>query len=51
MINDVTDLDVYQEALKLLPGLYTLMDKVPRHELDLVSQTKRAAKSISANIA
>lgn len=51
MIRDVTDLDVYQEALNLLPELYKLMNKLPRNESDLSGQTKRAAKSIAANIA
>ena len=51
MIKDVTDLQVYQEALELLPRVYLLMDKLPLSERDLQIQTKRAAKSIPANIA
>lgn len=51
MIRDVSDLKVYQESLKLLPDLYSLVDKLPRSEMDLTLQCKRAAKSIPANIA
>ncbi len=51
MIRDVSDLEVYQESLKLLPELYSLVERLPRSEIDLVIQCKRAAKSIPANIA
>lgn len=51
MIKDVTDLSVYQEALKLLPKLYKLMSRLPISEKDLNIQAKRAAKSVSANLA
>lgn len=51
MIKDVTDLEVYKEALRLLPKLYELLRKLPNSEKDLEIQTKRAAKSASANIA
>lgn len=51
MIRDITDLDVYQEALRLLPKLYSLLDKLPLSEKDLSQQAKRAAKSVSANLA
>lgn len=51
MIKDVTDLEVYQEAQGLLPKLYQLLEKLPRSEKDLELQAKRAAKSVSANIA
>ena len=46
-----TSLDVYNESQRLLPELYELVKEVPRSELDLEWQIKRAAKSISANIA
>ena len=51
MISDVTDLEVYQSALGLLPDVYALTKKFPNSENDLVSQLQRAAKSIPANIA
>lgn len=51
MIKDVTDLEVYQVALKLLPKLYELLKKLPLSERDLEIQAKRAAKSVPANIA
>lgn len=51
MIKDVTDLEVYQEAMRLLPKLYALLEKLPLNERDLEIQAKRAAKSVSANIA
>lgn len=51
MIKDVTDLEVYKEALRLLPRLYELLDRLPLSEHDLRVQAKRAAKSIPANIA
>lgn len=51
MIKDVTDLEVYQEAMRLLPKLYELLRKLPRDEKDLEIQAKRAAKSVSANMA
>lgn len=51
MIKDVTDLEVYQEAMRLLPKLYELLKDLPRTEIDLEYQAKRAAKSVTANIA
>jgi four helix bundle protein len=51
MIKDVTDLDIYNQSLKLLPRLYLLLRKLPISEKDLILQSKRAAKSVSANIA
>lgn len=51
MIKDVTDLDVYNEANRLLSKLYELLKELPKSELDLEWQLKRAAKSIPANIA
>lgn len=51
MIKDVTDLEVYQEAIRLLPKLYELLKKLPISERDLEIQAKRAAKSVTANIA
>lgn len=51
MARDVTELKVYQEALRLLPELYEVLKEVPDTEKDSVWQLKRAAKSIPANIA
>ncbi|HLC87888.1 MAG TPA: four helix bundle protein [Patescibacteria group bacterium] len=51
MIRDVTDLEVYKEALKLLPELYKIVNNLPLSERYLELQAKRAAKSVSANIA
>lgn len=51
MIKDVTDLDVYNETNRLLPNLYEFLKALPRSEIDLEWQLKRAAKSIPANIA
>lgn len=51
MIKDVTDLEVYQETMRLLPKLYELLRGLPQTERDLELQAKRAAKSVSANIA
>jgi four helix bundle protein len=51
MIRDVMDLEVYKESLRMLEVLYELLRKVPRSEYDSVLQSKRAAKSICANIA
>jgi four helix bundle protein len=51
MIKDIMDLEVYQETLRLLPKLYELLRKLPMTERDLEIQAKRAAKSVSANLA
>jgi four helix bundle protein len=48
---DVTELKVYTNALELLPKVYLIVQRLPSNEEDLESQIKRAAKSISANIA
>lgn len=51
MIKDVTDLEIYEEALRLLPELYKVVNNLPLSERDLELQAKRAAKSVPANIA
>lgn len=51
MIRDVTDLEVYQESLRLLTKLYDLLKKLPKSEYDTVIQCKKCGKSIPANIA
>lgn len=51
MIRDVTDLEVYQESLRLLKRLYEFLKRVPRSEYDTVVQCKKCGKSIPANIA
>ena len=50
MIVDVTDLGVYRDSLGLLEEVYDFCRKLPASEKDTVSQIKRAAKSVSANI-
>ena len=50
MIKDVSDLEVYEESLKLLPEIYNLTNKLPKSEYDLVLQAKRSGKSIASNI-
>lgn len=52
LIVDFTDLEAWQKAHELVLGIYNITDKYPRSELfGLVSQVRRAAMSISANIA
>lgn len=51
MIRDVTDLEVYQESLRLLKKLYEFLKKVSLSEQDSVRQCKKCSKSIPANIA
>jgi len=51
MIRDVTDLEVYQESLRLLKQLYDFLKKIPLSEQDSVRQCKKCGKSIPANIA
>ena len=51
MIKDVTDLEVYQESLRLLEKLYEFLKKVPASEYDTVRQCKKCGKSIPAQIA
>jgi len=51
MIRDVTDLEVYQESLRLLKKLYLFLKKLPKSEFDSIVQCKRCGKGIPANIA
>ncbi len=51
MIKDVTDLDVYQASLVLVQRVYEFIRLLPKSELDSISQIRRAAKSVTANIA
>ncbi len=51
MIKDVTDLEVYQISLTLVQKVYEFIRQLPKSELDSVSQIRRAAKSVTANIA
>lgn len=51
MIRDITDLEVYQESLRLLKKLYEFLKKVPKSEYDTIVQCKKCGKSIPANIA
>ncbi|MGH6879174.1 MAG: four helix bundle protein [Rhizomicrobium sp.] len=51
-INSYRDLRVWQDAMTLAESCYVLTAKFPREELfSLTSQIRRAATSISANIA
>lgn len=51
-IKDFTDLTVWQEAHKLSVAIYKLTEKFPKNEqYSLTSQLRRAASSVSANIA
>jgi four helix bundle protein len=52
MIRDFQDLVVWQKSIDLATEVYQLTRKYPREELfGLVSQTRRAAVSVSSNIA
>ena len=51
MIKDVTDLEVYQNSLSLIQQIYAFIRQLPKSELDSISQIRRAAKSVTANIA
>jgi len=51
MIKTFRDLEVYQEAYKLMLLIHQEVKKFPIYErLDLASQTRRASKSIPTNI-
>lgn len=46
------ELDAWKVSMQLVKGIYLITKKYPKEELyDLTSQTRRAAVSISANIA
>ncbi|MFA5933362.1 MAG: four helix bundle protein [Microgenomates group bacterium] len=51
MIKDVTDLEVYKESMYLLHEVNTLTSLISQTEKDLISQIKRASRSIPANLA
>ena len=51
MIVAVTDLEVYRQSLELVAELYQLLGRIDKSESDTISQIKRSAKSIPANIA
>ncbi|MBI2622804.1 MAG: four helix bundle protein [Candidatus Levybacteria bacterium] len=50
-MRDVTDLEVYREALRLLKKIYDFLKKLPKSEYDTVVQCKKCGKSIPSNIA
>src|SRR5579872_4866557 len=50
-IRDVTDLEIYNEALRLLKKLYALLKKVPQSESHTTYQCKKCGTSIPSNIA
>jgi len=49
-MQDVTDLVIYQNSLKLLKPIYRLADLLPRDELELRNQLLNAAKAIAPRI-
>lgn len=51
MIYDVTDLDVYNRALKALDLVYQLEKQIPRSHFKLSVQLSSAAEGIPAHIA
>ena len=50
MLQDVTDLSIYNQSLQLLEKLYHLLKKVPKSETHLIVQCKKCGSSIPANI-
>lgn len=51
-INDVHELQVYQEAMELTTSIYKITDNFPKSEqFGLASQIQRAAVSVPSNIA
>lgn len=50
-IKDVSDLDIYKEALRLMTKLYLFLRKIPKSEYDTVRQCKKCGKSVPAQIA
>ena len=50
-MQDVNELKIYQNALKLLKPIYQLANLLPNSEFDLKSQLLKSAKSIAPNIA
>ena len=51
MIRDVTDLDVYNRALKALETVYQLSKQIPQSHFKLRSQIDSAAEGVHAQIA
>jgi len=50
-MQDVTQLQIYQRALELLPSVYELTNQLPKSEFKLKAQLCGSAKAISAQIA
>lgn len=50
-MQDVSELKIYQNALKLLKPVYKLANLLPNNEFDFKNQLLRSAKSIAPNIA
>lgn len=51
LLKDVTDLEVYNESLRLVKKLYKFLEKVPAAEFNTVHQSKKCCTSIPSNIA
>ena len=51
LVKDVTDLEVYNESLRLLKKLYELLKKIPISEHNIILQCKKCGTSIPANVA
>lgn len=50
-VQNITELEVYNKALELLPELYKLLTFIPKDEFDLKTQIRKAAQSVPSNIA
>jgi len=51
LVKDVTDLEVYQESLRLLKKLYEFLKNVPSSESNTIYQCKKCGTSIPSQIA
>ena len=50
-MQDVTDLNVYQQSMRLLDEINDFLDKFPKKDYDLYHQIIRSARSIPALLA
>ena len=49
-MQDVTDLKIYQNALKLLEPIYRLVNLLPNNEFELRKQLLNAARAVAHRI-